>query len=428
LVESIRPSWWKPDAETARSIEEKLSKNSKLRQQVERARSFATTPSAPPPEAPQKPEAPTSFVAIALPAGRTAEDPNSPYALRDSFLLDSGATTHVCNNRNRFTAFRQCSEREYLLAGTEKVLIEGVGRVELTVEGPDGFFTISLEDVAFVPSFHASVASLKRFMAKGVHWRTDEGALTFRGKTFCKLRSHLGQSLLEYTPLCPTSQLVPYVSALLPAAADDTEPLIGPFTTPNLVQNPQNPTTPAGQAQTPQSPPNNTTDHAATPDASPALGTQAGSKSDALNRSKALQGDEKIANPLPGAVPTGVESAPRHNEVSSNLDERNNLNTRRRSARSKTKPPAPTAFAALSWRTPDQSPTRTSHQTPPPQQKSEWMAGSPSYQLRLRTSTPELRDSSTPSSPHLHEGVASGSCPTLGVVCQREFYQRPPTF
>jgi hypothetical protein len=56
-----------------------------------------------------------------------------------------------------------------LLAGTEKVPILGVGKVELRVEGPQGFFTISLDDVAFVPSFHANVASLKSFMAKGVH-------------------------------------------------------------------------------------------------------------------------------------------------------------------------------------------------------------------------------------------------------------------
>ncbi len=252
--------------------------------------------------------------------------------------------------------------------------------------------------------------------------------MTFRGKIFCKICSHLGQSLLEYTPLRPTSQLVPYVSALLPAAADDTEPLIGPFMTPNLVQNSQKSTTPATQAQTPQSLPNNTPDHAATPDASPGLEVQAGSDSDALDRSKAAQSDAKIANQLSGAVPPRVESAPRHNEVSSNLDERNILKTRRRSTRSRTKPAAFSASAVLSYRTPNQSPTRTGHQTRPPHRMSEWMAGFPTYQLRLRRSMPELRDSFTPSSPPQLEGIASGSCPTLGGVCQWDILRRPPTF
>jgi hypothetical protein len=271
-LESIRPPGWTTNAETARHIEEKLNTNSKLRQQVERARSFATTPSA---KAPQKPDAPTSFVAIALPAGKTVDDPNSPYALRDNFLLDSVATTQISDNRDRFTAFRQCSEREYLLAGTVKLLIQGVGRVELTVEGPDGFLTIFLGDVAFVPSFHASVASLNCFMAKVVHWRTDDGVLTFRFKTFCKIITHLGQSLLEYTPLHLSSQLIPYISAQLPAADHNTEPLPGPFRTPQattgLDKNLHNYATTAGLAETPQLPHNNNKKLATTWDTSTAL-------------------------------------------------------------------------------------------------------------------------------------------------------------
>jgi len=41
----------------------------------------------------------------------------SDYPLRDSVILDSGATVHVCNDRRRFTNLRPAAEDDRLLAG-----------------------------------------------------------------------------------------------------------------------------------------------------------------------------------------------------------------------------------------------------------------------------------------------------------------------
>jgi hypothetical protein len=140
-----------------------------------------------------------------------------------------------------------------------------------------------------------------------------------------------------------------------------------------------------------------------------------------LNTSLLLQSIAKNTEPLFGAVPTGVETAPRHNEISSNLDEQNVLSSRGRSTRFKRKLLASAAMTLLSQRTPDHSPIRNCRKSPPPQRTmSEWMADSPPNLLQLRTSTPEPRDYSTPSSPHGDECVASGSCPMLGGGCVKE--------
>jgi hypothetical protein len=49
----------------------------------------------------------------------------SDYNLRDSFILDSGVTVHVCNSRDRFQTVTPASEGNLLYAGNMIIPIEG---------------------------------------------------------------------------------------------------------------------------------------------------------------------------------------------------------------------------------------------------------------------------------------------------------------
>src|SRR5438094_7964308 len=51
----------------------------------------------------------------------------SSYPLYNSFILDSRATTHICNNHQRFKDF--VTALEILLAGDSHVYVEGYGTV-----------------------------------------------------------------------------------------------------------------------------------------------------------------------------------------------------------------------------------------------------------------------------------------------------------
>jgi hypothetical protein len=97
----------------------------------------------------------------------------STYELARSTILDSGATIHVCNDRTRFYNLKECAEESsYLLAGDQRIQIEGFRSVDIQVQiGKDtkSVRTITLQDTALVSSFHTSVASLKRFIQKGVY-------------------------------------------------------------------------------------------------------------------------------------------------------------------------------------------------------------------------------------------------------------------
>lgn len=93
----------------------------------------------------------------------------SSYALHDSFILDSGATLHCCNNRNRFKNVVLASIDDTLHTGQDVILIEGYGDIQITVQGYYGSKTILLQSVALVLTFYTSVASLRKFIKKGVH-------------------------------------------------------------------------------------------------------------------------------------------------------------------------------------------------------------------------------------------------------------------
>jgi hypothetical protein len=85
----------------------------------------------------------------------------SDYNLRDSFILDSEVTVHVCNSRDRFQTITPASEDDLLYAGNMIIPIEGFGSVDIIVQTPAGPKLIELQNIALVPSFHTSVVSLK---------------------------------------------------------------------------------------------------------------------------------------------------------------------------------------------------------------------------------------------------------------------------
>src|SRR4051794_32840295 len=98
----------------------------------------------------------------------------SDYHLRDSFIIDSGTTLHVRNDRSRFQDTRLTSDDKFLYTGNAAIPIEGFDSVTITIQAPEGPRLIILYEVLYVSSFHTRVASLDRLIVKGVHWDTKE--------------------------------------------------------------------------------------------------------------------------------------------------------------------------------------------------------------------------------------------------------------
>jgi len=59
--------------------------------------------------------------------------------------------------------FEPSIEDNFVYAGTTTVPIEGYGTIMITVQGPNCPKEIYLNDTAYIPAFHTTVASLRKF-------------------------------------------------------------------------------------------------------------------------------------------------------------------------------------------------------------------------------------------------------------------------
>lgn len=99
-----------------------------------------------------------------------------PY-LKTRWILDSGATNHVCNDRRRFITFMK--HRITLQTGDTSAQVVGRGTVQLTGRNPETgeARTITLTDALYAPDFHVSLVSYGKLKRKGVHWCQDTDTL-----------------------------------------------------------------------------------------------------------------------------------------------------------------------------------------------------------------------------------------------------------
>jgi hypothetical protein len=118
LVESVRTKNWKPNP----SIQENL----RLKETIDRIRK----------EQQEKPS-PTDQSTLSVFTVSNASATTSDYHLRDSFILDSGATLRVCNDRTRFQDIRPTLDEELLYAGNAVIPIEGFVPATITIQAPE---------------------------------------------------------------------------------------------------------------------------------------------------------------------------------------------------------------------------------------------------------------------------------------------------
>ena len=83
----------------------------------------------------------------------------SNYELRDSFILDSGTTVHVVNDRARFISdIEPTSDRLYAGSNTEEIV--GYGTAIVTIDRPMGKTQMQLLRAAYVLSFYTNLVCL----------------------------------------------------------------------------------------------------------------------------------------------------------------------------------------------------------------------------------------------------------------------------
>lgn len=85
------------------------------------------------------------------------------------WIVDSGASVHMCNDKRHFESFDDSDACDVILADGKSVKSAGSGRVKmLGVNGCGGTIDVTLEKVLYVPSLKSGLLSVKMLTSKGL--------------------------------------------------------------------------------------------------------------------------------------------------------------------------------------------------------------------------------------------------------------------
>lgn len=116
----------------------------------------------------------------------------SNYPLKNSFILDSGSDGHICNEFSRFSNYY--SKPSTAIAGSGQSEILGYGTVFMKIS--TGLF--QLNNVAYIPSLHTSLASLTRLQSAGISWNPQVGCIFNSEKTIWFTEKLFNLYVIEY--------------------------------------------------------------------------------------------------------------------------------------------------------------------------------------------------------------------------------------
>ena len=88
---------------------------------------------------------------------------------RNVWIINSGATSHMCVDRGYFETLNTSVKQVVYLADGKKTTTEGIGSCKLVWESSEGErCNVLLSDMMYVPQFETNLISVKKLAAKGV--------------------------------------------------------------------------------------------------------------------------------------------------------------------------------------------------------------------------------------------------------------------
>jgi len=204
LNESRRPAKWTPKPQVQAEIEKTLASKPWIKSRVEKqigklpqsSNTTTTSSSSTSSSSQSQSDQQRSFV--------TVFHNSLPYELSNSVLVDSGAQVHICNDRSRFTTYKE------LLGGkvNDQYDIIGQGTIQVKAKG----VILNFTDVWHAPDYTTSVLSVDVLAAKKLFFTSEDGALYCRlpdqtRDVVCYTEKRLGQYVLEYQPPPPPPTL-----------------------------------------------------------------------------------------------------------------------------------------------------------------------------------------------------------------------------
>ncbi|KAI9037493.1 uncharacterized protein KD926_000288 [Aspergillus affinis] len=177
LYPETRPKGWKPDERVIKEIKKiasgPTSRAKRIRDMIRKNWKEAD-------------ESPQDYHVMALSCNASLDIP-----LTNCFIIDTGSSTHVCNEISRFEELDQTKGGQ-LHAGDSTVKIQGFGKVRIRPNcgGEKGDKEIVLTNVAFVPGLHTNILSAQKIKRAGYDFSMTRNTISRNGKVVFNVEEH----------------------------------------------------------------------------------------------------------------------------------------------------------------------------------------------------------------------------------------------
>lgn len=103
----------------------------------------------------------------------------------DQWILDSGATSHVTNNKKQFSKLDESFQNSIEVASGHMVKICGIGECQMKFKNEKGELTkVKLTQVLYAPNLHGSYLSITKLLGYGyrVNFFNKKGEIVYKGR------------------------------------------------------------------------------------------------------------------------------------------------------------------------------------------------------------------------------------------------------
>ena len=107
------------------------------------------------------------------------DEPSQARKETRTWILDSGATSHICGERAAFSSIRPCKQHITTATGEESEVL-GIGRIRLTLCSSKGRKPLILKNVYYVPSIQMNLISVSQLNEMGITVIHQAGVTTLQ--------------------------------------------------------------------------------------------------------------------------------------------------------------------------------------------------------------------------------------------------------
>lgn len=102
--------------------------------------------------------------------------------MNDEWYVDSGASGHMCNDRNKFETLEENVNKDVILANNHKLKILGTGSVKFNVISNGRRYPFKVNDVSYVPEMCTNLLSVRKLTQSGFEVLFKNSSCSLRGK------------------------------------------------------------------------------------------------------------------------------------------------------------------------------------------------------------------------------------------------------